>query len=250
MPCVGLIVLAGSLTFVVVPDEERSSDPPPAAVAAEVLPTVVLDPGHGGRDEGARTNGLVEKHLTLDVALRLEKVLQEFGFPTLLTRRDDSYLRLSQRAEVGNQVANSIFVSLHFNHARGTESTGIETFYASEKLEQEPTWAWTGIFNPPQPTGRDNGETLAGYIQTALVQQTDAQNRGIRGRPLYVTRHTQGPAVLVECGFINNPMEARMIANASYRDLLARSVALGVARYQKSRPPPSATPPKLAQGAQ
>ena len=118
MPCVGLIVLAGSLTFVVVPDDERPADPPPPSV--EVLPTVVLDPGHGGRDDGARNGGLVEKHLTLDVALRLEKVLQEFGFPTLLTRRDDTYKRLSERTAVGNQVANSIFVSIHFNHASGT----------------------------------------------------------------------------------------------------------------------------------
>jgi N-acetylmuramoyl-L-alanine amidase len=245
---VGLIALAGSLTLFVVPDDERPADLPPPP--PEVLPTVVLDPGHGGRDEGARRNGLVEKHLTLDVALRLEKVLQDLGFPTLLTRRDDSYKRLSERTAVGNTVANSIFVSIHFNHASGTDATGIETFFASEKLEEEPLWGWTGFFNPPKSTNRDNGETLAGYIQTALVQQTLAENRGIRGRPLYVTRHTQGPAVLVECGFINNPLEARMIANAGYRDLLARSIAVGVARYQKSRPAGPATPPRLVQGAE
>ena len=249
MPCVGLIVLAGSLTFVVAPDDERPPDPP-AAVATTTLPTVVIDPGHGGRDEGAHSGWLVEKHLTLDVSLRLEKMLQEFGFPTLLTRRDDSYLRLSERTAIGNQVANAIFISIHFNHARASESTGIETFFASEKLDEEAKWAWTGFFNPPQLTGRDNGEMLAGYIQTALVQNTVAENRGIRGRPLYVARHTRDPAVLVECGFINNPMEARMIGNEGYRDLLARSIALGVARYQKSRPQPASNPPKIARTAQ
>ena len=249
MPCVGLIVLAGSLTFVVVPDDERGIAPPPP-VLSETLPTVVIDPGHGGRDEGARSSGLTEKHLTLDVGLRLEKVLQEFGFPTLLTRRDDTYMRLSERTAVANKVANSLFISIHFNHANNTDSSGIETFFASEKLEQEPEWAWTGFFNPARATGRDSGETLAGFIQTALVQQTVATNRGIRGRPLYVARHTRDPAVLVECGFINNPMEARMISNSGYRDLLARSIALGVARYQKSRPQAPKTPPELVQSAE
>jgi len=248
MPCVGLIVIAGSLTMIVAPDDENAAEPVPVSVT-EVLPTVVIDPGHGGRDDGARNGWLVEKHLTLDVALRLEKVLQEIGFPTLLTRRDDRYLRLSERTTMANQVTNSLFVSLHFNHARGTESTGLETFFASEKLEEEPPWAWTGFFNPPLPTRRDNGEILAACIQTALVKRTQGENRGIRGRPFYVTRHTRAPAVLVECGFINNPMESRMIANAGYRDLLARSIAEGLASFHKSRPRP-APEPALPIGAQ
>jgi N-acetylmuramoyl-L-alanine amidase len=217
----------------------------------EILPTIVIDPGHGGRDEGARNGALVEKHLTLDVALRLEKVLQQIGFPTLLTRRDDRSMRLSERVAISNQVPNAIFVSVHFNHARGTESTGIETFFASEKLEEEAPWTWTGLFNPPRPTQRDNGEILAGCIQTALVRYTEGQNRGIRGRPFYVARHTRAPAALVECGFINNPMEARFIANPGYRDLIARSIAEGLASFHKSRPrPPTASDPSTGIGAQ
>ncbi len=250
MPCVGLIVLAGSLTVIVAPDDERAAEPAPV-FATEILPTVVIDPGHGGRDDGARNGVLVEKHLTLDVSLRLEKVLQEIGFPTLLTRRDDRYLQLSERTNIGNQVVHSLFVSIHFNHARGTSSTGIETFFASEKLEEEAPWVWTGIFNPPRPTLRDNGEILAGCIQTALVRHTEGENRGIRGRPFYVARHTRAPAVLVECGFINNPMDARLIANSGYRDLIARSIAEGVASFHKSRPrPPSGSEPGIAIGAQ
>jgi N-acetylmuramoyl-L-alanine amidase len=250
MPCVGLIVLAGSLTVIVAPDDERAAEPAPVSIV-EILPTVVIDPGHGGRDDGARNGALVEKHLTLDVSLRLEKVLQEIGFPTLLTRRDDRYLRLAERTAISNQVANALFVSVHFNHARGTESTGIETFFASEKLEEEAPWAWTGFFNPPRPTQRDNGEVLAGCIQTALVRHTQGENRGIRGRPYYVARHTRAPAALVECGFINNPIEARLIANAGYRDLLARSIAEGLASFHKSRPRPApGADPEVTVGAQ
>ena len=75
MPCVGLVVLVGSLTFVITPDDEPAGGKPRAASRSGALPTVVIDPGHGGRDEGARGSGLVEKQLTLDLAKRVDKRL-------------------------------------------------------------------------------------------------------------------------------------------------------------------------------
>src|SRR5271154_6717806 len=87
MPCVGLVVLAGCLTFIVAPDEGPSVDTT-VQQALNPLPTVVLDPGHGGKDDGASGNGLVEKNLSLDVALRIEKILKPFNFPVIMTRRD------------------------------------------------------------------------------------------------------------------------------------------------------------------
>ena len=241
MPCVGLIVLGGCLTFIVAPDDQPyfENAAPPAA-----FPTVVIDPGHGGRDEGARGNGLIEKELTLDVATRTEKLLKQFGFPTVLTRSDDAYVGLPERAAIANRIDNSIFVSIHFNHA--SAGTGIETFFASQKVPPETAWTWVGLFNKPKPASMDNGETLAGFIQASMVMRTDATNRGIRGRPLYVVRHTRSPAVLVECGFISNSFEARLIANTEYRDRLAKALAEGVMSYTKSRPHVS-TPPTLAQ---
>jgi N-acetylmuramoyl-L-alanine amidase len=243
MPCVGLIVLGGCLTFIVAPDEQPYFENPPTSRSA--FPVVVLDPGHGGRDDGARANGLVEKELTLDIATRTEKLLQQFGFQTVLTRSDDTFVALPERAAIGNRIDNSIFVSIHFNHAyRGA---GIETFYASQKVPPESAWTWVGFFNKPQAVNADNGETLAGFIQASMVMRTEATNRGIRGRPLYVVRHTRGPAALVECGFISNPFEARLIANTEYRDRLSKALAEGVMSYTKSRPRPPATAPTLAQ---
>jgi N-acetylmuramoyl-L-alanine amidase len=242
MPCVGLIVLGGCLTFIVAPDEQPYFESLSAPHAG--FPTVIIDPGHGGQDEGARGNGLVEKELTLDVATRAEKLLKQFGFPTILTRTGDTYVGLPERAAIANRIDNSIFVSIHFNHASG--GTGIETFYASQKIPPEAAWTWVGIFNKPTAIPTDNGEALAGFIQAAMVMRTEATNRGIRGRPLYVVRHTRCPAALVECGFISNSFEARLIANSEYRDRLARALTDGVMSYTRSRPRAPATPPPLA----
>lgn len=244
MPCVGLVVLAGCLTFIVAPDEGPSTEAKIQS-ALSSLPTVVIDPGHGGKDEGATANGLVEKSLSLDVALRVEKILKPFNFPVILTRRDDTFIPLEERAHIANQLENAVFVSIHFNHAKDRVSTGVETFYAPAKVLPNDPLTWVGFFNKPETPPLDNGETLAGFIQASLVLRTDAVNRGIKSRELYVVRHTRCPAVLVEGGFINNPLEATLISNGEYRQRLASAIAEGIMSYQKTRPQP-APPTKLA----
>ncbi len=246
LPCVGLVVLAGCLAFIVAPDEEPTEESRLAAALGGSLPTVVIDPGHGGNDDGARSHGLREKELSLDLSLRVEKILKTFNFPTVLTRRDDSYVSLAERAAVANKIENAIFVSIHFNHSRSNAATGVETFYATEKVPPESAWTWVGFFTKPEAGPSDNGEDLAGYIQTALVSRTEAENRGIKKRELYVVRHTRCPAVLVEGGFLNNPLDARLLANGEYLDRLAKAIAEGVMTYQKNRPRPAPAPPKIA----
>ncbi len=236
MPCVGLIVLGGCLTFIVAPDEQPYFESAPTPRLG--FPTVIIDPGHGGLDDGAKGNGLVEKQLNLDVAVRTETLLKQFGFPTVLTRTVDTYVSLPERAAIANRIDNGVFVSIHFNHAYG--GTGIKTFYASQKVVPETAWTWVGFFNKPPAAPLDNGEA-------SMVMRTDATNRGIRGRPLYVVRHTRCPAALVECGFISNAFEARLISNPEYRDRLAKAIAEGVMSYTRSRPHPPASVPALAQ---
>ena len=247
LPCVGLIVIGGSLSFIIAPDE-------PAAPAADSslkrgLPTIVLDPGHGGRDDGAIAHGLVEKEMTLDVALRTERLLQSFGFPTALTRRNDTHLSLEQRASFANSFPHSVFVSLHFDKAHHLPASGVETFYARSKVQPENSWTWVGFFNQTETQPLDNGETLAGYIQAALVSRTDANNRGIKARDLYVVRHVRAPAVLVEGGFLSNAFDARLVGTPEYRDRLAAAVCEGVLRFQRAQPRPDTTPPRLARVA-
>ena len=217
MPCVGLVVLVGSLTFVITPDEDPTAGKPRSSRGG-ALPTVVIDAGHGGKDEGARGRGLVEKQLTLDLALRVDKRLKTFGFPTVLTRTDDR------------------FVSLHFNKNSESTAAGIETFYETEKVPPGAEWTWIGFFNKGDTSQCESGETLAGYVQTSLVLRTEATNRGIKQRDLFVCRHVRGPSVLVEGGFLSNPVEARLISNPEYRERLATAVVEGVMSYVKSRP--------------
>ena len=236
MPCVGLVVLVGSLTFVITPDEDPAEGNSRMNARGGGLPTVVVDAGHGGRDEGARGRGLVEKDLTLDLAKRVDKRLRVFGFPTVMTRTDDRYLSLADRAAIGNKVEDSIFVSLHFNKNSASAATGVETFYETEKVPPEAAWTWIGFFNKSDTSRCESGETLAGYVQTSLVLRTDAANRGIKQRDFFVCRHVRGPSVLVEAGFLSNPVEARLVANGAYRERLATAVVEGLMSYVKSRP--------------
>lgn len=245
MPCVGLVVLGGCLTFVIAPDEDREIDRRVAQALNPGLLTVVLDPGHGGRDDGAKVRGLVEKDLTLDVALRAEKLFQTYGFPTVLTRRDDSRVGLSARAEIGNRYENSVFISIHFNQSGHSPASGVETFYATEKIGPDNPWSWVGFFNSPEIPDADDGEALAGYIQAALVSRTEAQNRGIMPRPLHVVRRVRAPAVLVEGGFLSNAFDARLISTPEYRDRLAAAIVEGVISFQKTQPRPE-PPAQLA----
>jgi N-acetylmuramoyl-L-alanine amidase len=240
MPCVGLIVLVGSLTFIMTPDDEPSA-PRRTLSKRDGLPTVVIDPGHGGRDEGARSHGLVEKALTLDLAVRMDKRLRVAGFPTLLTRNDDRYVSLAERARIGNRYDDSVFVSLHFNKTSNSSASGVETYYETEKVTPEAAWTWIGFFNKPEPD-IESGEELAAYVQTALAVRLDATNRGIKRRDLYVVRHVRAPAILVEAGFLSSPIESRLLANPAYRERLAASLAEGVMGYVKSRPQPREAP--------
>ncbi|MEO8350543.1 MAG: N-acetylmuramoyl-L-alanine amidase [Chthoniobacteraceae bacterium] len=242
MPCVGLAVMAGCLTFVIAPDEFPTLESRIEAALDPALPTIVIDAGHGGKDDGARASGLVEKDLTLDVAIRVDQLLQNAGFTTAFTRETDQYLTLAERAAMANGIENSLFVSLHFNQSTTSAATGVETYYATEKVAPEAAWTWIGYFTEPEsPADADTGEELAGYVQAALLNRTNATNRGIKARKLYVVRHTRSPAILVECGFLSNPFEARLIASTAYRDRLAAAIVEGIIQFQKGRP--QAEPP-------
>jgi N-acetylmuramoyl-L-alanine amidase len=249
-PTVGLVTLAGCLTFLITPEEAPRDARIAAALSPSRLPTIVIDPGHGGRDDGGRANGLVEKDLTLDLANRVDQRLQTLGFKTVMTRRSDTYLSLPERAEMANQVEFSLFLSLHFNCSPSPSASGIETYYASEKVLPEPAWSFAGFFSKPEPVEQiDTGENFAGYVQASLLNRTESGNRGIKGKALYVVRHTRAPAILVEGGFLSSLFEARLIATPEYRERLAGAIAEGTAEYARTMPPPPKPPTQLARAA-
>ena len=242
--------MAGCLTFLVTPEEAPRDLHVTAALSPSTLPTIVIDAGHGGSDDGAKANGLTEKNITLDVAARLEQRMQALGFPTVLTRRSDATIKLPERVDLANQVEFSLFLSLHCNHSASSSASGIETFYATEKVQPEPTFSFAGFFSKPEANTRvDRGENLAGYVQAAMLNRTEATNRGIKADRLFVVRHTRAPAVLIETGFLSNPFEARLLATPEYRERIAGAIAEGVAEFARTMPPPPKPATQLAKAA-
>jgi len=175
------------------------------AVAEAGFSTVVIDAGHGGRDNGASWYGVHEKTIALDVAKRVEKILRSKGVPTAMTRRDDTYVALDDRAAIANRYANSIFVSIHFNAHPNRTIHGIETFYVSPA-----------------------GKTLANGIQTSIMKKIEGRDRGIKKSSYAVLTRTKAPAVLVECGFISNRTECRKCQTTWYRQTVAEAIAKAI----------------------
>ena len=176
--------------------------------SSDAKPVVVLDPGHGGKDNGARWYGISEKTLNLDVAKRVEVLLKKRGIPVVMTRRTDTFISLDYRAKIANRHADAVFVSIHFNAHSNRSIKGIETFYISSK-----------------------GKNLAQNIQKRLANRINTNDRGSKKHHFAVLTKTRGVAALVECGFISNHWENRRCATTWFRDILAQEIASGIAAY-------------------
>lgn len=180
---------------------------------------IIIDAGHGGKDPG--TTGVVskitEKELNLIVAKRLEKRLNEIGFKTLLTREDDVYIGLYERAEIANQSDGDAFLSIHFNAHYNPRTTGIETIYCpayESDVKSEDNYPFV--------------ET----IHSAIVDELNKTDRGISRRPeIVVTRETKMVAALLELGFISNPEDEKQILTFDYVDKAIEGIANGLIEY-------------------
>lgn len=172
--------------------------------------TVIIDPGHGGRDLGAADSYVYEKHINLDVSRRLERALQEAGFKTVMTRTRDEFIALSERSSHANRYRNAVFVSIHFNSAYRTSALGIETFYRSSESEK-----------------------FARLVQSELIKNVGATDRGIKTGNFAVLRNTKHPSILVEGGFISNKDERAAMLDPQYRQVVADSIARGIIQFNR-----------------
>ncbi len=179
-------------------------------VQANAFTTVVIDAGHGGKDFGASDSLVYEKHINLDVARRLELVLKEAGFRTVLIRSKDKYVGLTERSSIANRYRNAVFVSIHFNSSWKTSALGIETFYRSSR-----------------------GQKFAGMIQRELIKNIGAVDRGVKTANFSVLRRTRHPAVLVEGGFVSNNRERSAMLDPRFRQTVAESIARGIMQYNR-----------------
>jgi len=210
-----------------------------APAGALSQPLVAIDPGHGGKDSGAKgvlppgtftgltprfdrdgRTMLYEKDVTLDIALRLNGWLKARGFPTLMTRTKDlaggdrpfttTLADLKARTDLANGAGAQIFVSIHEN-ALNQRAAGTETYryYFSDPLAR----------------------SLAVLIHQQVLARLGLPDRGVRTAGFYVLRHSNMPAVLVEGAFIDNPQEALLLADPNERQALAEALGAGIVRY-------------------
>ena len=179
---------------------------------ARYFNTVVIDPGHGGRDKGAYWGGVRESHLNMIVANKLAYELKARGIKVVMTRKSDRTTSYSSRTNLANRYPGAIFVSVHFNASTNTSVKGIETFYLSRE-----------------------GRKIATQVQGRLASSLKSRNRGVKSANFKVLRSTNAPAILVECGFISNPSERMRCSTRWYQSTAARVIAEGLMKYRKMK---------------
>ncbi len=222
------------------------------------ISTIVIDPGHGGRDGGARgVQGLKEKDVVLDVAKRLKSLIEK-DMPWIdvkLTRDGDKYISLEQRTALANTMEADLFFSIHANASRKRgRSSGIETYFmnfASDKEAEELAGKENAYsqLNQAKLTGllkqitlnnkKEESRELARFVQTNLYRNTKpvnryAQNRGVRSAPFVVLIGANVPSVLVEISFIDHAVEGKLLLTSGYRDRIARGLLGGIKAYVES----------------
>jgi N-acetylmuramoyl-L-alanine amidase len=222
---------------------------PPAAAGAKHRLRIVIDPGHGGSENGAiGRNGLKEKDLVLDVAHRLGTLLaMKLGADIFYTRTDDRSVSLEERTQYANQLQADMFISVHANSSLDPNARGIETYYmdsASSMHEAEvaarenaSSKTKVGSALPAHLAMRDKIERshkLANMVQQALYDSlADGQlrNRGVKKAPFVVLLGADMPAVLAEISFLSSPDDERVLGNPDLRDRVADALYRGIAKY-------------------
>lgn len=194
--------------------------------------TIVLDPGHGGKDIGTKSAGFnaFEKQYTLDLALRLRSMLLTNGWKVLLTRTNDLDVSLPDRVAVADRAKADLFLSLHFNSGFPNRTlAGVETYCLTpvglpSSLVRDYEDNLKQTF--PNNAFDEQNFQIAQRLHRSVVQTVCAVDRGVRrARFMGVLRAQNRPAILIEAGYLSNPAEADKIASAEYRQKLAEAVA-------------------------
>jgi len=231
------------------PPDEPESVPLVKQLGLKVR-TIVIDPGHGGKDPGAVSrNGLQEKGVVLDVAKRLESLLKsKESYQVYMTRETDIFIPLKERTNFANQKRADVFISIHINSCEKPGIRGIETYYLSLASDEEArmTAAMENASSGRTVSDLNNivryilrgakvkeSRELARTIQSQLSQTTGTNDRGIKRAPFIVLIGAQAPSILVELGFISNIQDESLLRSAEYRDKLAQALMKAVESYVK-----------------
>ncbi|MFO1438799.1 MAG: N-acetylmuramoyl-L-alanine amidase [Verrucomicrobiaceae bacterium] len=197
--------------------------------------TVVIDAGHGGHDSGARGVYGYEKDYALATATRLRQVLITRGIKAVLTRTSDTFISLSGRVSIANQIPNSIFVSIHFNSG-GAIASGVET-WALTPQGASAAIARGGGLNLEGRTGNSHDSAniaLASAVHSRIITSVKTIDRGIMRAQWSVLSGLRKPGILIEGGFVTNPTECGLIRSIDYQDRLTRAIAEGIVTYRSA----------------
>ena len=216
---------------------------------------IVIDPGHGGHDPGAMTDGLSEADLVLDVALRLEKLLaKQPGVEVVMTRRSNVFVPLEERTAMANRESADLFLSIHANASEDGRVRGIETYFlnfapnpaaeaiaarenaaSARTMRQLPDIVKAIALNNKLDESRD----FASLVQSAMMDRLKRANKsvkdlGVKQAPFMVLIGATMPSILAEIAFLTNHEEATLLRGGAYRQQIAEALLNGVMRYQRS----------------
>jgi N-acetylmuramoyl-L-alanine amidase len=201
---------------------------------AQKIETVVLDPGHGGDDQGAANEWGTEKGFALDVALTAREQLQHAGFKVAMTRSGDVGRSLEDRVNFANRFSNAVFVSIHFNTSNG--GAGIESYaLAPAGVPSNATTENHASVSDTRPyDGNAQDEqnmALAAAVHAAILARLSVFDRGVHHARFHVLRNIKLPTVLLEGGFLSHYDEGRRIATPQYRRQMGLAIAQAVQNY-------------------
>jgi N-acetylmuramoyl-L-alanine amidase len=212
--------------------------------------TVVIDPGHGGPDHGARgPSGALEKELVLEIARELRTALARHGVRAVLTREEDRFVTLVERTEIANRARADLYLSIHANSAEDGEARGSETYFLSVEASDEEAlrvaMMENDVFRMAESAQEDAdvvGTILGDLIRTDHLRASSelahaiqrelgrvaGPSRGVKQAPFVVLMDVNMPAALIEVGFLTHPEEERRLRAAPHRRGLAEAIARGV----------------------
>lgn len=204
------------------------------------IKTIVIDPGHGGAEDGTKNEslGMLEKDLNLEVSERLKTHLDEMGYKTVLTRYEDRLVPLKERPELANQAGAELFISIHFNASLNKEANGLETYMLTPEGQPSTTSQYAGPDAVAFFSNQYDSENfeLAYRIQKALVSSLQREDRGVRKARFAVLKTVGCPGILVECGFLSHGEEALLVSTPVYREKVALSLSKAIESYIRNAP--------------
>lgn len=213
---------------------------------------IMIDPGHGGSDTGTKVHGMMEKDLTLDIAIKLKERLERAGFEPHLTRASDLTLTLRERSEMANLISADLFVSVHLNYLPGGgAATGVETYFVGntddpellELARRENAHSGYDMASNNQllqklytDTRQQNSQGFAKRVQQLLFASLKGGNpgltdRGVKQAPFVVLVGTTMPAILAEVACLSSSGDAELLARPPYREAIADALAQGIRKY-------------------